>query len=1060
MRQESLLVPIIFVAVLLLSVALPAVAEQGEDDANKGPFHGLKYRLVGPAAGGRVSRVAGVPGDPSTYWAATAAGGVWKSVNGGGEWKPVFDEQPVSSIGSIAVAPSDPNVVWVGSGEANIRGNVGEGNGIYRTTDAGETWKRVWTAEGQIGTMIVHPGNPDVAFAAVLGSPFGPGKNRGVLRTTDAGKSWTKVLYVDENTGASDVCFDPSNPRILFAGTWQTRRTPWSLTSGGPGGGLWRSSDGGETWKRLQGEGLPQPPWGKVGVRVAASEPHRVYALIEAEQGGLFHSDDGGSKWTRVSESRGVRQRAWYYSTLTIDPSNADIVWFPQVNMLKTVDGGSSIRSVKGGGWDYHDVWIDPSDTSRMIVGSDAGVSLSRDGGETWVRPAIPISQFYHVSVDTRAPYRVLGSVQDLGTVSGPSDTLHGAGILLSDWHSVGGGEAGYVLADPADPDVVWAGEYLGFLSRWDGRTGQAPHVGIYPDSGSGHGAGDLRHRFQWTSPIALSPHDPNVVYHASNVLNRTDDGGQTWKAISPDLTRGDKEKQQWSGGPITGDNTGVEFYGTIFAVAESPVARGVIWAGTDDGRVHVSRDDGASWSEVTPRDLPKWATVATVEPSRREAGTVWVVADAHRLDDETPYLWRTTDFGKTWKRLGKGLDPEIYLHVVRVDTRDEKILYLGTERGVMLSRDGGESWVPLRLNMPTVAIADLVVAGDDLVVGSLGRSAWILDDLGPVREMNDAIAEAPVWLFSPPAAIRWHRLSKWRAPLGSRDGAGKNPPAGAMLTYRLADKPEEPIFLEVLDAAGNEVRRLSSELEPQYTPKEHPDWDPSSKPEPALPVEPGLNRASWDLNHEMSRWVAGTRNDTGGRGPGPRALPGRYTLRLHVGGEIHERTLLVEPDPRSTATLQQLEAQHAFGLELRDRMSDIVRLVETIRAVRGQLETHRGLLAGRSDVETLLESGEALAARLTAIEKALHSPGAEVNYDVLAGRDGGAKLFSRLGWLASGALEHDGPPTQGMTEVWAEISSELAAQEAALARLLEEDLAAFNSAAERLGLPFVVTPG
>jgi photosystem II stability/assembly factor-like uncharacterized protein len=406
---------VVFPVVIAIVLAVPALAEQEKTDKPKGPFHNLEYRLVGPAAGGRVARVAGVPGDPLTYWAATAAGGVWKSVNGGLEWEPVFDDQPVSSIGSIAVAPSDPNVVWVGSGEANIRGNVGEGNGIYRSTDAGETWTRVWTAEGQIGTMIVHPEDPDVAYAAVLGSPFGPGEDRGVFKTADGGRTWKKTLYVDPETGASDVCFDPSNPRILFAGTWPTRRTPWGLTSGGPGGGLWKSRDGGETWKRLTGAGLPGGIWGKVGVRVAASDPRRVYALIEADEGGLFRSDDRGKTWTRISPSRGLRQRAWYYSTLTIDPRNADVVWFPQVTLLKTVDGGRTVRSVKGGGWDYHDVWIDPVDPARIIIGSDAGVSLSRDGGETWVRPPIPISQFYHVSVDTRVPYRVMGSVQDLG---------------------------------------------------------------------------------------------------------------------------------------------------------------------------------------------------------------------------------------------------------------------------------------------------------------------------------------------------------------------------------------------------------------------------------------------------------------------------------------------------------------------------------------------------------------------------------------------------------------------------------------------------------------------
>jgi len=972
----------------------------------------------------------------------------------------VFDKQPISSIGSIAVAPSDPNVVWVGSGEANIRGNVGEGNGIYRSTDAGETWTHVWQAEGQVGTIIVHPKNPDIAFAAVLGSPFGPGEDRGVLRTTDGGKTWNKVLFVDEETGASDVCFVPSNPRILFAGTWQVRRTPWGLTSGGPGGGLWVSRDGGDEWKRLEGHGLPEGPWGKVGVQVASSDSRRVYALIEAEEGGLFRSDNGGKAWKRVSASRGVRQRAWYYSTMTISPDNEDVVWFPQVGLLKTIDGGNAIRAVKGGGWDYHDLWIDPEQPDRIVVASDAGVSLSGDGGKTWVRPAIPISQLYHVSVDTNVPYRVLGSVQDLGTVSGPSSSWLNESILLSEWHSVGGGEAGHVVADPRDPDVIWAGEYLGFISRWDGRTRQAPHIGIYPENGSGHSAGDLGYRFQWTSPIVVSPHDPAVVYHAGNVLFRTNDGGQSWTAISPDLTRDDEAKQRWSGGPITGDNTGVEFYGTIFAVAESPAERGVIWAGSDDGLLHVTRDGGANWNAVTPRDLPEWTTVAIVEASRWDAATAYVVADAHRLDDETPYLWKTTDYGENWKRLGKNLDPEVYLHVVREDPVRRGMLYLGTERGVLVSRDDGENWESLRLNMPTVAIADLVVAGDDLVIGTLGRSIWILDDLTAVREISDQIRSRPAHLFAPGTAIRRHHVSKWNAPLGSRDGAGANPPFGAAFTYWLADKPEEPITVEILDADGAIVRKLSSELEPAYTEPDHTDWDPTEKKrKPALKTKPGLNRASWDLVYEKSRWVRGSRIDTGGPGPGPRALPGAYTLKLTVNGEVHTRPLRVDPDPGSTASEADLKAQFDFCLELRDRMSGVADAVDALRSIREQVADRTERLAQRPPAAEWVALGHRIVAELDAIEEELHNPRAEVSYDILAGRDGGAQLYSRLGWLASGAWEHDGPPTQGMREIADRLEADHDEQRRALDRVLQVDLADFNARAAEIDLPFVIIP-
>ena len=1047
--------------VLVLSIFLIPTVLFGEEavdtETDKGPLHGLEYRLTGPAIGGRVSRVAGVPGDELTYYAAAAAGGVWKSVNGGGTWESVFDDQPVSSVGSIAVAPSDPNVVWVGSGEANIRGNVAEGNGIYRSTDGGETWQHVWTAEGQIGTMIVHPDDPDVAFAAVLGSPFGPGPDRGVYRTTDGGATWQKVLYRDPETGASDVCFHPSNPRILFAGLWQTRRTPWGMTSGGPGSGLYMSRDGGDTWKKLEGKGLPAGIWGKVGVRVAVSDPTRVYALIEAKEGGLFRSDNGGKKWTRINSSRGIRQRAWYYTTLTVDPVNAEVVWFPQVGMIKTIDGGTSVRSAKGGGWDYHDVWIDPENTKRMIVGSDAGVSLSMDGGETWRRPAIPISQFYHLSVDTSTPYRVLGSLQDFGTASGPSNSLHGGGIFASDWHSVGGGEAGHVVADPSNPDTVWAGEYLGYISRFDGRTGQAPHVGAYPEYGSGHGAEDLRYRFQWTAPIAISPHDPKTVYHAANVLFKTSDGGQSWQAISPDLTRDDASRQQWAGGPITGDNTGVEFYNTIFAVAESPVEQGLIWAGTDDGLVHLTRDGGASWSEVTPEGVPEWGTVSTIEASRWDAGTAYVVVDAHRLDDETPYLFKSTDYGRSWKSLTSGLDPEIYLHVVREDTAQRGLLFLGTERGVMFSRNDGSAWAPLRLNMPTVAVVDLVVAGDDLVVGTLGRSAWVLDDLTPVREMSPEIAAATEHLFKPLPAVRWRYAS---APYGSKEGAGSNPPKGAIISYSLAKKPEGEVTLEILDSADTVVRRLSSVLKKPYTQPDHPDWDPDSKPKPELSIKPGMNRAAWDLAYGEPAWVPGARIDTGTPRPSPLVLPGDYTLRLTVEGRSTTQPLRVELDPRSSASASDLEAQHAFALGLRSQMAKIVEMVGKIRALREQIADRNTHLASDPDAEDLVALGEQLISNLDAIEEKIHNPHAEVDYDILGGRHGGAMLHSRLSWLFTTSEDHDGPPTRGMEEVAAELGQELAAQEAALTALISDDLSALNELAEVLEVPFVVAPG
>ena len=1038
--------------VLLLPLLLAGTAYAQDSDSSE--ESALEYRLLGPVNGGRASRVVGIPGDPLIYYLSTAAGGVWKSSNGGMSWESVFDDQPVSSIGSVALASGNPNIVYVGSGEANIRGNVGEGNGIYRSLDAGETWDHVWEAEGQIGTIVVNPNDDDVIFAAVLGSPFGAGPDRGVYRSTDGGDSWEQVLYVDADTGASDVAFDESNPNILFAGMWQTRRYPWDMVSGGPGSGLYMSRDGGDTWKKLQGSGLPEGIWGKVGVRVAVSDPDRVYALIEAEDGGLFRSDNGGNSWKHISDSAGLRQRAWYYTTLTIDPTNADVVWFPQVRMLKTIDGGKSVLTVKKGGWDHHDVWIDPTNTKRIAEASDAGVALSLDGGETWELARIPIGQFYHLSVDTRTPYRVMGSLQDFGTRAGPSNSLHSGGIHLGDWGPVGGGEAGFVVADPDDPNIIYAGEYLGFVSRYDERTGESPHVGIYPDNGSGHGVEDLRHRFQWTAPIMISPHDSKLVYHASNYLQRTRDGGQTWDIISPDLTRNDKSKQKWAGGPITGDNTGVEFYGTIFAVAESPLEKGVLWTGSDDGLVHVSRDDGESWKNVTPFFAPKWATVVTIEASRFDAGTAYAVFDAHRLDDETPYIWKTSNYGLTWSSIATGLDSEIYLKVVREDTKKQGLLYLGTERGVMVSHDDGANWESLRLNMPTVAIADLAVAGDDLVVGSLGRAAYVLDDLTPVREMSDEVADAPAYLFKPLDAIRWIYAS---GPEGGRSGATDNPARGVTFTYHLAEESEEDISLVILNAEGNVVRTLSSEAEEPYLAADHPDASPDQKSEPDLSKNKGMNRVSWNLRHEGATEIPGSTNDAGRMNDGPMVAPGDYSVRLSVGGETYEHAFTVLPDPRSDAPLENIRVQNAYVLAVRDRISAIAEDAIRIRAIREQLDAHHASLANEPSASRLIELGKEASEALREVELAIYSPDAKVLYDILAGRHGGAKLYSRYGWLYTSSMDHKGPPTQGMTEVDADLLVLYEQAKEELGRILSEDIARINSLASELGIDYVV---
>ena len=1014
-------------------------------------FAGLKYRLVGPFDGGRASRASGVAGDPTVYYMATASGGVWKSSDGGHRWRSIFDDQPIASIGSLAVAASDPNVIYVGSGEANIRGNVTPGNGIYKSTDAGKTWAHVWRQEGQIGTMVVHPRNPDVAFAAVLGRAFAANAERGVYRTRDGGKTWVQVLKKDDKAGASDVALDPSNPNIVFAGFWEARRYPWDLTSGGPGSGLYRSSDGGDSWKQLTGAGLPSGIWGKVGVAVAPSDGRRVYALIEADSGGLFRSDDGGDSWTRINGSRLLRQRAWYYTTLTVHPTNPDEVWFPQVPMVRTIDGGKTLGFVQGiPHGDNHDVWFDPRNPKRIIVANDGGAAVSVDGGESWLPGRPPIGQCYHIAADNRDPYHVACAQQDLGTAQGPSNSLRYGGIGASLWHDVGGGEAGHVVSKADDPDIVFAGEYLGIITRYDHRTGQSRNISAYPENPSGHGAADAKYRFQWTAPIAASPHDPNVIYHASNVLFRTVDGGQTWTAISGDLTRNDKSKQQWAGGPITGDNTGVEFYSTIFAVAESPKAAGVIWTGSDDGLVQLTRDGGKTWTNLTPRmpGFPEWGTVSLIEASPHDPATAYVVVKNYRLGDNAPYLYQTTDFGATWKRLDGGLSRDVWLHAVREDPARRGLLYLGTEKGVMFSADGGATWRPLRLNLPTVQVADLIVKNDDLVLGTHGRGIWILDDLTPIRQWTETVAAKPLHLFVPV------RATIWRQRGGTGDAAaGQNPPYGAQLTYYLKEPPKGELKLEIVDARGLVIRTMSSVAKPKDGISEYEE-----DPRPELETGAGLQRVAWDFGLEGAKRIKNGKVDTGDPAAQATALPGTYPARLSADGVTETVSIVVRGDPRVRVSDADRAAQLAFGLELRDALDRMADAVHQLRDIRAQLMGRSASLAANPAAGDLVGQSKTLAAKLDSLEARIHNPEAEVTYDILAFK-GGTKLYSRLTPLYVWAIEGDGAPTQGMKEVAADQRKELDGYLAELRSLIDRDLAAINALAARLGIPHVVVP-
>jgi len=777
-----------------------ADTDKDKEDEGDPLFRGMKYRSIGPFRGGRSLTAAGIPGDPSTYYFGATGGGVWKSTDGANTWSYVFDKAGSPSIGSIAVAASDPNVVYVGTGEACIRGNIGQGDGVWKSVDAGKTWKNVGLKDSRaIGKVIVNPRNPDIVYVAALGHPYGPNPERGVFRTLDGGKTWGKVLFKDENTGAIDVAFDPENANIVFASLWESRRTPWSLSSGGPGSGIYRSNDGGATWKKLGEHGLPPGPYGRIGLAVGANSD-RVYALIEAKEGGLYRSDDGGDSWDLVNSSHGLVQRAWYYMHVIADPQDSNTVYVADVEFFKSTDGGRNFNKVKVPHGDNHGLWIDPKNTKRMIASNDGGVTLSLDGGKSWTREDNqPTAQFYHVITDTRAPYYVYGSQQDNSTVAIASRSDDGA-IGSPDWYAVGGGEAGYIAPNPTDPNIVYAGDYQGNITRFDRRTNQVKSIAVWPELTDARGAAVLDHRFQWTAPIVTSPFDPNTIYYGGERIFKTSDGGTHWDAISGDLTRNDKSKQQPSGGPITIDDTGTEYYDTVFSIAPSPVAKGLIWAGTDDGLVQVTRDEGRTWSNVTPKDLAEWSRISLIEASPHDAGTAYVAIDRHQNDDLAPYIYKTTNYGATWTRITAGIPDGAFVRAVREDPKKKGLLYAGTERGVFVSFDDGGHWRSLQNNLPLTPVHDLVVKNDDLVLATHGRAFWILDDVSPLRQFADSVAAEDVHLYKPATAYRVHT---GEAPT-KLSFDGKNPPNGAVIYFYLkqAPKPEtkQEVKVEILD--------------------------------------------------------------------------------------------------------------------------------------------------------------------------------------------------------------------------------------------------------------------
>jgi photosystem II stability/assembly factor-like uncharacterized protein len=1038
----------VFFATALASAALlgaaPAPAPAAAAAVNPSLFGALQWRVIGPFRGGRALAVAGVPGDASTFYFGAVAGGVWKTSDGGGTWQVLTDGTPISSVGAIAIAPSNHDIIYVGTGEAAPRGNMTYGDGVYKSVDGGKSWSHIGLRDTrQIGALIVDPNNPDIVLVAGLGHAFGANTERGVFRSTDGGKSWSKVLYKDENTGAIDVSFDPHDAHIVYAALWQARRQPWNFSSGGPGSGLYRSTDGGVSWKQLTGNGLPGGILGRIHVSVSGADSKRVYAMIEAADGGLYRTDDGGSHWQRINDDGRLSQRAWYFSTILADPKDRDTVYAENTGLFRSTDGGKSFELLPARHGDHHGIWIDPTATDRIIESSDGGAAISFDRGKTWSTVYNqPTAQFYHVSVDTRFPYYAYGAQQDNSSIAIASMTHEGV-ITQHDWYDASDGEAGFVLADPRDADIVY-GTNENLINRFNKHTMQMQVISVWPVDASGHAAKDLEHRFNWTSPLAMSPFDPDTLYYGMERLYKTSDDGHSWSAISPDLTRNDKSKQQASGGPITKDITSVEYYDTIFAIAESPLSRGTIWVGTDDGLVQLTRDSGGSWSNVTPHDMPAWSTISMIEPSRYEANTAYVAVDRHKLDDIKPYVFMTSDAGKSWMRIDGDLPEGSFVHAVREDSVKRGLLYAATETGVFVSFDNGRHWQSLQLNLPRTPVHDLAVKHDDLVVATHGRSFWILDDVTPLREVAAAAAASGAYLYKPAVGYRLYYPDQ----VDTRPPSGQNPPAGVLIDYYLPSAPKGPLTIDIVDSKGGVVRHLTS-VKPEQA-EQPPEWPDQVRPVSALPTATGMNRFTWNLRYDDPVQIPGA--FYAGLPPrGPIALPGEYTVRLTYEGQTHTAPLTLKVDPRVEGPLTGLQEKFALSMEVYHDQDALHRAVNDIRAFKGEVGNALKAPGGKSASTALATEANSLLQRATQIEGALmqvNIKGSEANLNYPG------MLNEQIYTFAELLDDADTAPNKPEVDTYAGLHSRLETQLAAWGDLKKTGISSFCSHLRDAGEP------